>query len=109
MSPWTLVYPGLSVVFLGSALRAWGRYARSGRARWFALGVALCALGIDGLRALQGMLRFRGGGEQRLIWALVALSVVTVLVQTWRSLAPAPVAGPGDGAGADLPDGEAVA
>ncbi|MEZ6188892.1 MAG: hypothetical protein R3F62_28300 [Planctomycetota bacterium] len=91
---WAFVYPGLSVVFLGAGLRAWGRYARRGGWGSFWLGVALVALGIDGLRELGALLAFRDRTKRLLIWGLVVLSVGSALWKTWRSLGPQPLAEP---------------
>jgi len=96
-------YPALSVVFLGSAVRAWGRYAERRRAGWFVAGVILGAVGIDGLRALHTLLTFRTRNERWLIWGLVALSVAAVLRQTWNALAPEPA---GEPSRADEPDAD---
>ena len=94
-------YPALSVVFLGSAVRAWGRYAERRRAGWFVAGVVLGAVGIDGLRALHTLLKFRTRNERWVIWGLVALSVAAVLRQTWNALAPEPTGEPSGGGPAE--------
>jgi hypothetical protein len=87
MDPLDTAYMVAGLPLAGLALHCWGRSAKKRSARWFLLGVALGAVGFDGLRLL-----LRAVGEQPAEWpywvvvGMLGVSLTVTFSRTWRRL-----------------------
>jgi hypothetical protein len=87
-----IVYAAVSIPLTALAIRLWARWAKDGGLARALGGVVVGALGLDGLRQLNGLLSGSPAGIEALglVWGLVGGCLVWVFISAWQTLGPEP-------------------